>query len=333
MVFGVMVSGLGLWITSLHMVEPMLLFAMFPWMYLQWLIPWTMLDYVISPLGYGAILIVLGILVASQRRTALIVALVLVSVETVPSAFVAVMSPGFVAAVLPRLALVVYMVTTLRAVGRVQSIDTAEPSDATRPADVPPPAAVRTRRVVLAWVVAVAAGPAWGMAVRAGDAFVDTGMRYTDDQVGQLVGWWLPRDWPAGVVAFGVGWFAESRKTAMARAAVALVVATLVPMTNMHYGDLPSELIGAAIFGLVMGWLGREGRGYSALSLLAALSAPALMAVDILRQPGGLHWDLTGSLVVLVAAGVMAVAILVRVTVWGPVRRRQNRPVTTASLP
>lgn len=174
------------------------------------------------------------------------------------------------------------------------------------------------------WVVASAGGLALGLANRAVYNLVVLESSHTYERFYSLLDWWFRRAWPAGLLAFAIGWFATSRKLAVGRAAVALMLSTLIPLSDLD--DTGAfEVVGAVILGAIMGWAGFEGRGRRWTSVLLALAAPALMALDaVAHRPSDPPLS-TGRWAVLGAAGALALVLVIRGAVVTQRDRRSAR--------
>lgn len=307
MVVGGCVTLLSLLILLSGGIELMMLFGLFPWLYALGFSP-------IFPLVLGLVLQLVGSMVYRGSRDALTGAVVVLSIEAVPSALVGVLSGSadFAALALPRVALLIYLGSVLRATGRPSSIAPGDPAP-DRPAKAVAPPLAGPRRLL--WVVAVAAGLALGVATReVYDLVVLPNATY--DTFYDQFDWWFRRAWPAGLLAFAVGWFAESRRMAVSRATVALLLSALVPTSEFASAD-PFQVVGSAFFGAVMGWLGSVGRGRRWTSVVSALSAPLLLALDALAHRPSDPALSTGRWAVLVSSVLLALVIVGRRLVPG----------------
>lgn len=320
MVVGATVAFLALSLLLVP-IELMVLFALFPWLYVAGFIP-------VLPLGLGITLVLLGVNVRRCSRQALIASVVLLGLEAIPSTLVAGLSAGFAPPLLPRGLLLIYLASTLKAVSPHDqgAVDQRRDGGWDTFKSQAPAAKIR---VILAWVVAVVAGLALGLASRAGYSFLLTTIGDGSDRMSGVLDWWFRLNWPSGLLAFAVGWFAASDRAAIARSAVALVVVAAVLVSEYPEVSPFFGMVGSAMFGASVGWLGHQSRGRSLWSVLAALCLPALMAIEVASRPRAGDPLSTGAWVVLASAATLAAAFIVRAVVQSLLSGRARRKMST----
>lgn len=319
-------TGLVLWIESWHMVEPVVLFGAFPWLYGLIFLAGSYDAFGLLPLVFGIALAVLGVAVIRGSRGALVSAITLLAVEAVPTVIIAAISGGtwMTIPALPRAGLLIYLASALRKVEAPSTMSTGSysgPSSA---------GAGHTRagvvRGVVAWTCAVAVAVALALISRGAEAFLVT-PGTNDDDAAALLQWWYRLAWPPALLAFGFGWFAESRWTAFVRGAVVAALVSSLQTVGWYVGTVErlTDVLTAAVLGGAMGWLGHQGRGRTLLSVLAALCLPGVMALEVIRPHGGMHPESLGVWVVVCAAALLAALLVLRPMV---LRARDRRGAT-----